>query len=464
MSGSSDYYDFVHRLCDFVIENDSPVMVAYFAIHHSMISLDFKLIDKIREKYGHHKILGPNLFFASAHQGTYEDVKKVHEMADEIIDSEPDDWIALEMYFMKFEADMRNYPTTIYQTSTMEKIRELIDSDPKFGFYEIVLNDHLAIRAYTDGDTEERIRCLNRGIEIAEKFDDRLRFAHLLIRKGNVLIHQNRITSRECLEKAYQIVDSSLVIPGYYADIVYTLSILDAIQGEFDKGIKGLLESVTIRERAGLNSANASYYLSILYNIIDEPESGLEWGQMAEDQFKSRPYLINRAVLIQAWSLVILEKLTEAQALIDTVRDSVLKSGDENQLAWLHIATGHLELFQGNYSQAMSSIEQALRIFEQQGSTAVMEFYCLYQLAKIEILSSDVSEIVSPSLAILEERALAENLIGINGQVLVLKAEIANLNNDDALLLEIIPQLRQLTEKASLQFLKPHFERLLKGL
>ena len=51
-------------------------------------------------------------------------------MADAILATEPEDWIALEMHFMKFEADMRNYPTTIYKNSTMQKIRELIDSNP----------------------------------------------------------------------------------------------------------------------------------------------------------------------------------------------------------------------------------------------------------------------------------------------------------------------------------------------
>ncbi|MCK4568254.1 MAG: hypothetical protein KAU48_13195, partial [Candidatus Thorarchaeota archaeon] len=215
MIEASDYYDFVHKLGELVLKNDTPIMVVYFTIHHSMNALNHKLINKIREKYGdRHLVLCPNLFWSSAYQGTVEDIKKVHEMADAILASEPEDWIALEMNFMKFESDMRNYPTTMYKTSTMERIRELIDSNPDFGFYEIILNDYLALRAHHDGDNEGRLRCINDGIHIAKKFDDQLRVAHLLIYRANFFKGKE---ARELLEQSYEIVDSKLGIPAMFA-------------------------------------------------------------------------------------------------------------------------------------------------------------------------------------------------------------------------------------------------------
>lgn len=464
MAEASEYYDFVHKLRDSVLNNDSPVMVVYFAIHHSMIALDYKHIDKIEEKYGHHQILGPNLFFSSAYQGTYEDVVKVHELADAVLATQPEDWISLEMNFMKFEADMVNYPASMYQTKTLDKIRELIDSDSRFGFYEITLNDFLALHAQIDGDSEALIRCIDRGLHFAKEFDDRLRTAHLLIRKSNIIMRQDRNHSRELLEQAYQITDSCLEIPVFYAEILYNLSILDAIRGEFDSAIRCCLETVTIRERAGLSTANAAYYLSLFYNVIGEPASGLEWGRMAEDQFKSRPNLINRAMLNQIWSLILLKRITEAQALTDLSREPILKSGDVNQIAWLHFVTGVFELEQGDPSLALSSVEQGLRIYEEEGSSLLMELFFLYQLAKIEILSCSLEEVVSPSLAILEEKALSEDLPGILGLVLLLKAEIGIMTNDDALLREIIPHLQLLSEKENLQFLKPFFDSLSRRL
>jgi tetratricopeptide (TPR) repeat protein len=464
MKEASHYHDFVHRLCEMVLTNDSPVMVVYFAIHFSMIGMEYKRIDAIREKYGHHQILGPNLFFSSSYQGTYEDVQKAHELADAVLVTEPEEWIALEMNLIKFEVDMRNYPKTMYKTSTMEKIRELIDSNADFGFYEIVLNDYQATRAQVDGDTEERLRCLDRGIQISEKFDDRLRRVHLLIHKGSVTLNFDRRESRSAFEQAYEIVESSLGMPSYFASIIYYLSLLDAIRGEFDKAINGSLEAVSIRERIGLNTGNASVFLSIFHNMIGDYESGLEWSRMAEDQFKSRPYLINHATLLQIWSLLLLERLTEAQALLDLSRESIMKSGYEDQLALLHFVTGVAEMKQGHNPLALSSIEQGLKIYEQQGTALLWELIFLYQLAKIEIQSSEAEEVVSPSLAVLEERALSENLPGFQGLVLLLKADIAVLNKDHALLREAIPQIQSLIEKDGLQFLKQYFDRLSRRL
>jgi len=457
MTEASDYYDFVHRLGDLVLKNDSPIMVVYFAIHHSILALDYPLIDMIREKYGEHQILGPNLFISSAFQGSVEDIEKVHEMADSIIATEPEDWLALEMHFMKFEADMRNYPKTIYESSNMEKIHELIDSNPDFGFYEIILCDYLSIRAHHDGDTEGRMRCFDRGLEIAEKFDDRLRVAHLLIMKSS--IHDNK-EARAMLERAYEIVDTSLGIPANFADIINKLSDLDARRGDFDSAIKRCLQTVSIRERASLNSGNASLFLSVLYNIIGEPESAFEWGCMAEDQFKGRPYMINRGVLTQIWSLILMKKQPEAQILLDATRESVLKSGDEMQLAWLHFVTGVLEIERGDFALASSSIEQALRIYEQFKWGYTTQIMFLHHLAKVEVYSSITGDEFSPSLAILEEKARTENLPGILGQVLLLKAEIAMMDNDEYLLRDIISQLRLLTIEENLQFLRPYIGRL----
>jgi len=150
--------------------------------------------------------------------------------------------------------------------------------------------------------------------------------------------------------------------------------------------------------------------------------------------------------------------------LLDTTRESVVKSGIESQLAWLHFVTGILEREQGDLALAISSIEQGLKIYEQQGTALLMELIFSYQLAKAEVLSCYEGNVVSPSLAILEEKALTEDLPGILGQVLLLKADIAYLNNDEALLREIIPQLQSLLEKKNLQFLKPHRDRLLEKI
>jgi hypothetical protein len=174
--------------------------------------------------------------------------------------------------------------------------------------------------------------------------------------------------------------------------------------------------------------------------------------------------MINRAILRQIWSLILLKKTTEAQILLDATQESVMKSGDESQFAWLHFVSGILEMSRGEFALASSSIEQALRIYERFRWSYNIQLLFLHHLAKIEVYSSDTAEIVSPSLAIMEDKALSDDLPGVLGQALLLKADIAIMNNDEALLREIIQQLRTLIEKEALQFLKPYFDNLLRKL
>ena len=460
MKEAEDYYDFVLKLCDLVLNNDSPELVVFFAIRHATMAFEFKTINKIREKYNHHQLLGPFFYYASMYHDDYEDSKKAQEFADEVLASNPEEWIQLELNLLKFEVDMRNYPETMYKTSNLDKVYELMNSNPIFGFYESMIFNDLEVRASVDGDSDERMRCLRKALDVAEKFDDVVAIAGAEIRIANIIMNYDRTEAKHLFRQSLTLVDSLLGIPNYYANIVYFLAILDAIRGDFDSAIKLCLEAVTVRERAGLSSANPSYFLSTFYNIIGDPESALEWGQMAEDQFRINPVTMNRARLNQVWSLALLGRISEAQLLLDDIQKEVIHSGAESQLAWLHFATGILEREQGELDLAISSMEQGLKIYEQQGTALIMELIFLYQLAITEVLSCNDGDIISPSLAILEEKAITEDLPGILGQVLLLKANIAIQNNEDAVLREIIPQLRSIIEEDNIFFLKPYYEQL----
>jgi tetratricopeptide (TPR) repeat protein len=460
MTDSSDYNDFAIRLVELVLKDESPVMVVYFAIHHASRTYNHRLIEGIRERYSEHQVLGPNLYLASAFQGKVEDLAKVHEMADAVLETNPPEWLALEMKLIKFKADMANYPKTMYDQTNMENILETIHGNPDFGHYEAIVNDFLAIRAQIDGDGDERLRCVNRALRITEKFDDKVRLAHFIARKANIIMNRDRDECRALLEEAFKIVDKWLGMPVDYAGIIDKRAIINALRGEFDKAIELQLQVVTYIERAGLRTGNASYYLATFYNVIDEPESGLEWALMAEEQFKTRPFLINRAVMQQVWSLHLLDRHSEAQLLLDSSRESILKSGDENQLAWFKFASGLLELEQGNLMEAKDSIKEAVEIYRGMGTGLLMELIFLFQLAKIEVETYTEDDTLFPALERLEEMALAEKLPGFLAQVLLLRARIAMMKGDDAILRETILQLQILFEDEGLDFLRPQYERI----
>ncbi|MFX1606059.1 MAG: tetratricopeptide repeat protein [Promethearchaeota archaeon] len=461
MEKSYDYYDFVKTLKELVLDTDSSDLVVYFAIHHAAQLFDLKAINEIGKKYSESPILLPNLFFASAVQGHVEDFENVRKAADDVLEMNPDDWLAIEMLFMKFEADMMRYPEIMYDTSNLDRIIDMIERNSEFGFYETTLYAYLSLRADFDGDTEDRIRCNNRAIQCARDNNDKIRLIHLLTRRAEIFESEDREKAREFLIEAGEIAEAMGTRVGHAA-VLEQIGRLEITRGEYNSAIDHFLEAVSIRETMRMDNGTNSLWLSTLYNIVGEYESGLEWGKMTEDQFKHRPQLQHRAILNQVWSLLQMGKMTEAQVLLDTTRETILKSGQEASLAWLHFVTGLLESLEGDLTSAFSSIEEGLKIYEKRSGTLMMQVIFLYHLAQIEISSSEISTSVYPTLALLEDRATSEVLPGISGQVLVLKAEVALLQNDDATLRDCIKQLRPLTETSSMEFLVPYYDGLIK--
>ena len=364
---------------------------------------------------------------------------------------------------MKFESETWQYPGVQHDQSNLETILEMIKKEPNFGFYEAIYYSNLAACAHADGDTEERIRCNEKAIEISKKYDDKVRLAYNLQAKANIIETENRSYAKELLIEASKLMDFLGSKEGY-SQVYENICNLEAIRGEFDLAIEHFLEVVSIRESLGLNNAWISILLSTLYNLIGEFESGLDWGRMAEDQYKLAPNRQPRAVLNQVWSLIALQRLAEATVLVDSVRESVVKSGQETLLAWLHFVNGLVEYEEGNLIAATSSIEEALKIYEKREGTMIFQNVLLYYLARFEVAQSDVTTEVFPYLTLLEERAISEDLPGILGQALLLKSEIALHQKDDSRLREIVQQLRPLAQEPRMAFLLPFYERLLKRI
>jgi len=459
MKKSYNYFDFVNTLTKMVLETECSDLVVYFAVHHAIQLLDVKSINAIGRKYSDRQNILPNMFFTTAFQGYSEDLENVRKAADAVLATNPDDWLSLEMRFMKFESETWQYPNVQHDSSNLDTILEMIKKESHFGFYEAIYYSNLSVCAHIDGDSEERIRCNDKAIEITRKFDDKIRLAYNLREKANIIESHDRSQAMDYLLEAGNLMDFLGSKEGY-SQVYESISYLEAIRGEFDLALEHYLEVVSIRESLGLDTAWISLMVSTLYNATGEFESGLEWARMAEDQYKLLPKNKPRAVLNQAWSLIALKQLTEASLLVDTVRESIVKSGQETLLAWLNFVTGLIELEERNLISAASSIEEALKVYETR-EDLLMQIMFLYYLARIEVVNSDMATEVFPYLTLLEERAISEDLPGILGQALLLKSEIALLQNDDARLREIVQQLRPLTQEPRMAFLLPLFERLL---
>ena len=468
MDDANNYHDFVMCLNERVLNENVPDLAIYFAIHHSALLLDMDGIEAIGKKYGKLPILRPNLFYASVHQGNLDDLEKVHESADQVLVTDPPDWLAIEMRFLKFEADLLQYPKTLYDTNNLEKLEELIRSSPDFAFFENILYDCYRERAARDGDLEEKIRSTNQAIMSAENHDDLVRLAWHLRIKSDYLRSESTIEARDSLLRAYEVMDSLGNTAGIASTLLY-LARLYATRGEYDQAIEQTLESIRIRESMDLPRGSNAILLSTLYNAAGDPNAGLEWARYAEIDFDSNPSLYPRAILNQAWSLILLGRKTEARVMIDTIHEDVMKSGLEVLLAWLYFITGVLDLDEGNTDSATSNIRNALELYE--GKSAIeYALIFLYYLARIDVFQAcrKVDKITSegslPWLTLLEERAKSDDLPGILGLSYILKARMALAINDNDSLRASVDAIRTLSREFNLTFLDSTLEAMLKSM
>ncbi|MGY5865121.1 MAG: hypothetical protein RTV41_11015 [Candidatus Thorarchaeota archaeon] len=459
MTETDNYFDFVNMLTQRVLNTDSSDLVVYFAIHHAAQLLDLKTIDLIGQKYSDIPILQPNICFARHFQGKTDDYQNIIKAADDVLSIHPDDWLALEMRFMKYEAESFNYPKVVCDTKNLDVIQKLIEGNPLFKFYNTVLYSNLARIANLDGDLEGWNRYNQLALENAREQDDQVRLAYCLIEQA-LISSGDRALARELLLESLEIMDRLGSTEGY-ASVLERLSTLEMIRGEFTSSIDNYLKVVSIREGLDQETGIMSLMLSSLYNSIGEYESGLDWGRMAEEQHKHRPSFVPRAVMSQVWSLVLFDRIAEAELILDTVHETVLKSGRDHNLAWLHFVIGLIEFAKGNPVAATSSLEESLKIFEAVDQTQRYQNMTLYYLARFEVLQADANTEVLPYLTLLEDRASSEDLPGILGQALMLKSELALIQNDDSSLLDAIQELRELTKEPRMTHLVPFVESLL---
>ncbi|UCE10629.1 MAG: hypothetical protein JSW61_01495 [Candidatus Thorarchaeota archaeon] len=461
---ADNFCDFVQSLTKRACQPDSLELTVFFAVHFAALLFDFHCLNSLAKAHGRVPIIRPNLFYGSAIQGRHEDFEKVRESVDEVLSTDLPDWLTLEMYLIRLEAENAEYPKIVHDTKTLERIEDMLDENPEFDFFKSRLDDLLSIRAIRDGDVEKALELNQSATESAEKHNDVNRLAHLLRTRGGILQSIDREETEAMLLRSRDLMESMGDKSGI-SGVLFHLSKLESISGRYDPAIEHNLECVRIGESISEPTGMYALTLSTLYNVVGRSDAGVEWARMAETELANRPTLQPRAVLNQAWSMALQNKLTEAHFLVDSVRESILKSGVESSLGWLYFVTSVLEAAEGQYSSAAISIEDALDIYERSGG--YVSFYiCLHHRAKYEVLASEVAnssqadELIGPWLTSLEERSRDENLPGILGQALLLKANLLASRGDITNSMIVAEELSSLVSENGLSFLEPAFSRL----
>jgi tetratricopeptide (TPR) repeat protein len=459
MSRAYNYRDFIRLLTEKVCTEETTDLAIFFATLHATELYDYECLERIAKKHGNLLIIRPNLFFASAAQSENVDWNKGREAADLVLVSKPEKWLVGEMYLAKLEFDMMDPPRS--DDTIVDTLVEFIDNNPELNFYESRLYELLAMRANRMGDQDAANKYTERAISNAELHNEVSRLAYLLRTKANLLSSSDRKQALQNYLRARELMESMGDERGL-SNVLYNMSKLDTIRGEYNQAVQKVLEVIRIKESLGVPIGLNALTLSMIYNTIGDCDAGLEWAKLAEVESQNQPSILPRVFLRQAWSLIIQNRLAEAQWIMDTTNKTILKGGVEDLLAGLYFVNGAFEVAEGNYTLALKSYGDALEIYERIGAGISVNL-CLQQLASLDLILAEISHPDASGVWVgqFEERARLEDLPGILGQALILKSKLFMLQERHQESREALAEVDTLVQDYNLEYLSHSLNMLL---
>ncbi len=169
MEQATNYYDFVVRLGHKVCDENVSLEIAYVAALHVRNAREWKLQEKLREKYKNiPEILGWTFPCRNeTERAIYYD--EFHKVLGRAIERNLPDWMLIDIHFRQ-EAWFCGPPSE--SSEVLRKIRVILDRNPEFVCFESYYHDLKSLIHHEEGDIVISIKERESTLELAKKFDD----------------------------------------------------------------------------------------------------------------------------------------------------------------------------------------------------------------------------------------------------------------------------------------------------
>ncbi len=423
MDESSSYYDFVQRLSEVVLENEVPVNLAYLAAVQAWWCRTHEAIELIQDKYKDVPCIKP---WGYPHTSTESDQIRYHDAVvkdiEKVMEISPDDWILTELHLLHAHFHFPLFGDIPSLLEPVEKAKKLIAANPLLKCFESQVCIYEGWAKRIEGAVEESLVVYKRGQKLAEAYDESLCKYMSLGGQGDVLKTLNIQESIARFEESYVLVQD-LEVPYLEADVLHDSALVFETAGEYDLAISSHLEGIKV---LGENDTPC-LKLSSIYATLGDGQQALEWINRAFEHVGSLEF--SSLYLIKAWALALLNKLEEAECILDKATALVMKSGLDRILGRYYHVSGMVELVKDDYLAALDFFEKSWEIFERVGEVFGEKNLALLGLARAEILlanqTMDVKKSITPGrwLSKLEKHASDRDLPGIRMQAALLKSE-----------------------------------------
>ena len=268
---------------------------------------------------------------------------------------------------------------------------------------------------------------MRRGRKLAEEYDDSLyKYTNLLF-LGDFLYAHNVQEGIEQFEELYELTQE-LEVPYYMGEVLNDTSLAFETAGEYDLAISCHLEVIKIRGSKDFTSQ----LLSRIYASLGDASRALEEANYFLEYTAGIEILTG--YLRKARALALLNRIDEAEQLLDKANAIIMKSGSDVVLGTYYHVAGVIELAKGDYLDALEILEKSWEVYEKLRRIHCQN-YVLLDLARAEFLCAKESEecidLTLPRrwLSQLERQASNLNLPGIKMQAAMLKSEFYQENN-----------------------------------
>ncbi|MFW9954091.1 MAG: hypothetical protein ACFFD3_06030 [Candidatus Thorarchaeota archaeon] len=425
MDEAKDLDDFAEILCNRAcVESFTPLAI-YFAYFFSFNQSKFNLIDKLQEARKYSVLAKPLLLSVQTIRGLHVEWREFRKAIAEAIEASQGDWITCHIYmgWKRFVEGL--YPESSTDSRALGILESKIEIDHDLSFFLSYLYSIRANRLSGERSVNEAIKMFNQAIIQAKEHDNILDYTSLLAQKANLVKRINIDEALSILEVHREVCERFGFIAGV-ADNDLNLGHIAMAKGEFNLGVHYQDRYLQVHSSLRFPSGYPSTLIAQLYNMMGDGAKALELITGTRQEIDRGNILFT--LIHEAWALVNLDRIDEAEKSITKAKELVLKSDDEVRLGLTYFVEGLIEKSRHEFASASYTLENALDIFERYYSQAFVNI-TLIHLTDIEIESfsykttNEKLESSGPWMKKLLDLVAKKDLPGIDAQSKLLRAK-----------------------------------------
>jgi tetratricopeptide (TPR) repeat protein len=339
----------------------------------------------------------------------------------------------------------------------IDAMEELIEENEDLRCFNALLQ-YLKAAQHSRIDYREAARIMEQAYETALEIDDLVIATQALNAMGVHLRNFNRSRALEVAHKAENLA-KQLGLGSAEMSSLYVRRGVHSARGEFSASVDCNYDMLELRERSRETSLHVDpHSMAFLYNEMGESEDALEWSRVALESYRTAMWAAPYPYFDMARSLIGLGRLDEGREYLEEGKKKAIKLGDELFLQVAYFNEGLLEMAENRLDDAMLSFEKALDICERTERRSRMNS-TLIAMVECEILlfqptrNNQNDEYSGKWMERLEKDVEQEDIPGIHGRLLLLKAKLRLIQERRKDAEQLLTEVRRLAENPYVRYL-----------